>query len=85
MEKEKLVECKIRKKNYLWETLQLAPYPDSKKTKEGHSKTKQEDWLNTKHATYFSNLNCCIVEGTLVRILVDLIYNSSNKIIFTRL
>lgn len=79
------IRYKHKTSNHLGEILNLAVYPKPKKTKKGYAKAKQEHWLNTKQDTYFCNFNCSIVEGTLVRVLIDLINNSPNKIIRTRL
>lgn len=71
--------------NHLGQLLNLATYPNPKKTKKGYTKAKQENWFHTQESAYFSNLNCSIVEGTLVRLLIDLIDNNPREIISTRL
>ena len=60
-------------------------YLQSKKDKKRDSKAKQENRFNNEKSTGLNNFNGTIVKGTLIWVLVYLIYNGAYKIKGSRL
>ena len=59
--------------------------PYAKEDKEGNSKGNKKNGLNAENITSLNNFDGAIIEGALVRILVNFIYDGAYKVKCSRL
>jgi hypothetical protein len=78
------INCRIESA-YLGKVLYLTTNPYAKEEKEGNSKGNKKNGLNAENITSLNNFDGAIIEGALVRILVDFIYDGAYKVKCSRL